>query len=118
MSADLSSHAERGMSAPPEVVYSTATDPHRADWLPTTLRRDGSGVVSEGEALSAEWRSRDRPDWSARLRVDPVDAGGARVRLDLTAGPDQQGGRQGLTDLAEESLDELARVVADNLTAG
>ncbi|MGN9777901.1 hypothetical protein ACTMS0_19375 [Micromonospora sp. H33] len=102
---------ERGMSAPPEVVFNTATDPDRASaWLPEPLRADGTLAehVSE-EELSARWRAAG--DWTAELRVDPADAGGARTRLDLTGGDDAD-------RLADEALASLAREVADNLQAG
>lgn len=118
MPAELSAHAERGISAPPEVVYNTATDPHRADWLPAALRHDGARTDGSGEELSAEWRSDATPDWSARLRVEAADAGGTRVRLDVTADAEQENGDQELADVADGSLDELSRLVADNLTAG
>ncbi|MFG3418675.1 hypothetical protein ACIBTZ_06575 [Micromonospora sp. NPDC049460] len=104
-------HAERGMSAPPEVVFNTATDPDRASaWLPDPLRGDGSPAEEvSAEELRARWSAAG--DWCAEIRVDPALAGGARTRLDLTGGPDA--GR-----MAEEALDSLAREVADNLQAG
>ncbi|MEH1101818.1 hypothetical protein [Micromonospora sp. CPCC 205561] len=103
--------AERGMSAPPEVVFSTATDPARASaWLPEPLRVDGSPAEEvSAEELRARWSAAD--DWSAEIRVEPAQAGGARARLDLTGGPDAVG-------LADQALDSLAREVADNLQAG
>ncbi|WP_089158333.1 hypothetical protein [Micromonospora sp. NBS 11-29] len=105
----MASHAERGMSAPPEVVFNTATDPDRsAAWLPEALRRSGECRVEVLDAgdMRARWST---TDWSAELDVEPADAGGARVRLDL-AGPDH--------GLADEILANLDREVADNLTAG
>ncbi|RLK13381.1 hypothetical protein DER29_4402 [Micromonospora sp. M71_S20] len=103
--------AERGMSAPPEVVFNTATDPARASaWLPEPLRADGSPADEvSAEELRARWSAAG--EWSAEIRVEPAQAGGARTRLDLTGGPDA--GR-----LADEALDSLAREVADNLQAG
>ncbi|BCJ60618.1 hypothetical protein [Micromonospora endophytica] len=103
-------YAERGMSAPPEVVFNTATDPDRANaWLPEPLlsaSRDG-----DAERLQARW---DAPEtqWAADLTVEAGDAGGARLRLELTGG-DQETDR-----LAEKALTNLAREVADNLQAG
>ena len=39
----MAARAVRGMSAPPEVVFNTATDPARASaWLPEPLRGDGA----------------------------------------------------------------------------
>ncbi|MFI7209688.1 hypothetical protein [Micromonospora maritima] len=105
----MASHAERGMSAPPEVVFNTATDPDRSSaWLPEELRRSGDCQVEvvDAEDMRARWSA---PDWSAEIDVEPADAGGARVRLDL-AGPDHA--------LADEILANLDREVADNLTAG
>ena len=109
----MAAHAERGMSAPPEVVFNTAIDPDRAAaWLPEPLRRDGDRrpEVSSAEQLRARWCSDSAPDWTAEIQVEAADAGGARVRLDLTGG-DADG-------LADETLANLAREVADNLTAG
>ena len=109
----MAAHAERGMSAPPEVVFNTATDPVRAaSWLPEPLRQDGAArpEVAHADELRARWASNSAPGWSAEIQVRPADAGGARVRLDL-AGGDGDG-------LADETLANLAREVADNLTAG
>jgi len=104
-------YAERGMSAPPEVVFSTATDPDRAAaWLPEALRADGSPAEQvAAQELRARWSAAEQ--WSAEIRVEPAQAGGARARLDLTGGPDAE-------RLANEALDSLAREVADNLQAG
>ncbi|WP_329111470.1 hypothetical protein OG792_27645 [Micromonospora sp. NBC_01699] len=108
-------HAERGMSAPPEVVFNTATDPDRVDaWLPAPLRRDGGTPAGITDPLGAHWRTSGSPTWSARLQVRPGDAGGASVRLELAADPQDRG----LDRLADESLVNLAREVADNLTPG
>lgn len=112
----MGAHAERGMSAPPEVVFSTATDPDRATaWLPSSLRPDGQPRADrvDGE-LRARWTSTAAPGWSAELSVDPQDAGGSHVRLALEADQEQQD----LAGLADESLANLAREVAENLTAG
>jgi hypothetical protein len=107
---------ERGISAPPEVVFNTAIDPRRtAYWLPEPLR-DGERPATEitVDDLRARWHRDGSPAWSARLEVSPVDAGGASVRLELAADPPQRR----LREIADESLASLARVVADNLTAG
>lgn len=110
--------AERGFSAPPEVVFNTAIDPDRAAaWLPAQLRTDGApGAEVRTEDLDVRWRGPEPADWSARLCVSPIDAGGARVRLELAT-------ESGLSDqrlrvIADESLASLAREVADNFTAG
>ncbi|WP_428963888.1 SRPBCC family protein [Micromonospora fluostatini] len=109
----MPAYAERGISAPPEVVFNTATDPDRVSaWLPEPLRADGDHRPDvDDDGMHARWRSASAPDWSAEIRVDPVDAGGARVRLELTGGEAADG-------LADETLENLARTVADNLTAG
>ncbi|MEE6257377.1 hypothetical protein [Plantactinospora sonchi] len=104
------------MSAPPEVVFNTATDPDRVSaWLPEPLRGDSSqGPETEPTDLRARWRTAGSPAWSAQLEVASVDAGGANVRLALDADPPEQR----LREIADESLASLAREVADNLTAG
>ena len=107
--------SERGISAPPEVVFNTATDPNRLSaWLPAPLRQDG---VPGAEVATAQWRARWRtagsPNWSARLQVSAIDAGGATVRLELEADPPDRR----LAEIADESLASLAREVADNLSA-
>ncbi|WP_433126742.1 hypothetical protein ACQPWW_28430 [Micromonospora sp. CA-240977] len=110
----MPARAVRGMSAPPEVVFSTATDPDRASaWLPEPLRGDGSPAAEiSAEDLRARWGG--DADWSAELRVESADAGGARIQLDLADGSDGSGPDQ----LADEALTNLAREVADNLQAG
>ena len=110
----MAAHAERGMSAPPEVVFNTATDPDRAAaWLPEPLRRDGDRrpEVINAEELRARWCSESAPDWSAEIQVEPADAGGR-------PGPARPGRRPDADGLADETLANLAREVADNLTAG
>ncbi|MFB9239289.1 hypothetical protein ACFFWC_27780 [Plantactinospora siamensis] len=108
----LTAQAERGMSAPPEVVFNTAIDPNRVDaWLPERLR-DGSRRPEWDAKLTARWSV---DGWSARLWVRPETPGGALVCLELVAdGSDEAR----LTDLAETTLANLAREVADNLNAG
>ncbi|MFF5181469.1 hypothetical protein ACFY2Q_25855 [Micromonospora sp. NPDC000316] len=109
----MAARAVRGMSAPPEVVFNTATDPSRASaWLPEPLRGDGSPAAEiDGEELRARWGD---ADWSAEIRVYPADSGGARIQLDLTDGS----GGSGPDQLADEALTNLVREVADNLQAG
>ncbi|SBV30003.1 hypothetical protein GA0070620_5590 [Micromonospora krabiensis] len=112
----MGAQADRGMSAPPEVVFSTATDPDRASaWLPGELRIDGAATPEiTGEELRARWSAPSPAELSGEIRVDPADAGGARVRFELL-------GDTGTADadrLATEALDALAREVADNLQAG
>jgi hypothetical protein len=117
--------AERGISAPPEVVFDTATDPTRADaWLPDPLWTVPGGASfevvgdpAEPEVMRAEWHANDTGmagEWSAVLCVRPLPVGGATVRLDL----DGAGTSPGEARLAQESLAALDRAVADNLSAG
>ncbi|MCM0674346.1 hypothetical protein NCC78_06540 [Micromonospora phytophila] len=103
--------AERGVSAPPEVVFNTATDPDRASaWLPEPLRADGTPAEQvSADELRARWSAAG--EWAAEIRVEPAQAGGARMRLDLTGGSDAD-------RLADQALESLAREVADNLQAG
>jgi carbon monoxide dehydrogenase subunit G len=111
----MTAQAERGMSAPPEVVFNTATDPDRLSaWLPAPLRGAGDRLDLSTDNLRARWSTTGPAGWSAELRVGPVGAGGASVRLSLDGDP--SGGR--LEEVAEEALASLAREVADNLTAG
>ncbi|MER7440491.1 SRPBCC family protein [Micromonospora avicenniae] len=109
-------HAERGMSAPPEVVFNTATDPDRAAaWLPAFLRTDGVPAPEiRGEELCARWHVSSPTESMAEIRVDPENSGGARIRFDFSGGS----GGQDANRLAVEALDSLAREVADNLQAG
>ncbi|MCW6009002.1 hypothetical protein K1W54_31335 [Micromonospora sp. CPCC 205371] len=89
------------MSAPPEVVFNTATDPARSGWLPGELRTARPEV--DIDRLSARWQHR------AMLTVRPNPAGGADVELQVDGGAG---------DAAARALDDLARAVDDNLTAG
>jgi hypothetical protein len=116
---DVAARAERGMSAPPEVVFNTAIDPDRvAAWLPEPLRageyHNPERDATE-ETFDARWNSGPEAGWSARLQVVPLDAGGATARLEVDADPSEQ---RHLARIADESLARLAREVADNLTAG
>ncbi|MEU8329894.1 hypothetical protein [Micromonospora sp. NPDC048839] len=110
----MAARAVRGMSAPPEVVFNTATDPNRASaWLPEPLRGGGNPTAEiSGAELRARWGG--DADWSAEIRVESADSGGARIQLDLADGSDGSGPDQ----LADEALTNLAREVADNLQAG
>ncbi|WP_239091061.1 hypothetical protein [Asanoa iriomotensis] len=101
---------ERGMSAEPEVVYNTATDPARSPgWLPERLHRVRAAMAP---GLAATWRD---GVWLASLVVEDEPAGGAVAVLEVSAagvGDSQLGA------VAERALFELDREVADNLTPG
>ena len=101
----MSPQATRGISAPPEVVFSTATDPERrAAWLPSELEM-GPGE-QQGEAFEVRL-SAGAAD-AGVLRVQPGDSGGSSVDISV---PD--GGAA-----PEQILDDLDREVSDNFNAG
>jgi hypothetical protein len=113
------------MSAPPEVVFNTATDPARVgSWLPAALRRTGGPQVDPAE-LRASWNA-EGAGWSVRLEVRPLGAGGSTTRMELTtpdavADPDEDADRtdnERLAEIVDRSLADLADEVAENLTAG
>jgi hypothetical protein len=123
----MSATAERGISAPPEVVFDTAIDPARAGgWLPDPLRtvaRPASFELAgdpgdpDPRVMRAEWHAYGTGlagEWTAVLRVRAEPAGGAAVRLDLDG--DALGNAE--TQLAERSLAALEQEVADKLSAG
>ncbi|MFV2102722.1 hypothetical protein [Micromonospora sp. LOL_024] len=104
-------YAQRGVSAPPEVAFNTATDPDRISaWLPEPLLSADPDRDGDVQRLRARWGAR-HDDWSAELWVEPADAGGCWLRLEL-------GGGDEADRLADEALTNLAREVADNLQAG
>lgn len=115
--SDVLACAERGISAPPEVVFNTAIDPARvAAWLPAPLWDAGVRWSAEPRPdLCATWEADGQDGWSASLQVREVDAGGAVVRLELDADTPPPAR---LAEIADKSLVSLAREVADNLTAG
>ncbi|HWH02007.1 MAG TPA: SRPBCC family protein [Pilimelia sp.] len=118
----------RDFSAPPEVVFGTATDPDRwGRWLPSgvTLQRDGSDglrVQLPQGSQTVRWqvapdelrvvaRAEGQP-WSGTLEVVPGAAGGSTARLAI----DGDSGR--LRPAAEQALARLEDEVADNFNAG
>ena len=101
----MARHAVRGISAPPEVVFSTATDPdRRAAWLPAEL------VVEPGGGGDLRARLIDAGAAAGELSVRPGDSGGSSVelRFDGDAGADSP----------DDILRALEREVADNFNAG
>ncbi len=100
MATDASRHAVLGMSAPPEVVFSTATDPsRRSAWLP-----GGAELDVDAEKLEARLTG----DADGLLAVRAGDAGGSSVELSV-------GERSPEPDAV---LRALEREVADNFNAG
>lgn len=109
----MPAQAVRGMSAPPEVVYNTATDPDRsAAWLPESWRAAGSHAGDEEfeVRLSADAGA----DRVGLLQVRAGAAGGSSVELTL----DAQAGADGRTTGPEQLLDSLEREVVDNFNYG
>lgn len=100
------------MSAEPEVVFNTATDPARvAGWLPAPLHHRPAATAP---GLFATWRDDDGV-WRADLVVEDPPSGGAIAVLEMAADGLDEGG---LAVVVERALIELDREVADNFTAG
>jgi uncharacterized protein YndB with AHSA1/START domain len=138
--------AEKGFSAPPEVVFNVVTDPDRLPrWLPDQLRvadtgqrclrvawtdpptRDGPPadgpeyrLVVLPEHLRVEWRPSGPDGWSGFLQVRESAAGGATAEVCIE--PTGQAGEAADSDrvprILDESLASLRAEVADDLTAG
>ncbi len=104
----MTRQAVRGISAPPEVVVDTATDPERRGaWLPPQL---GVALSDSNEDMFDLRLTGEAGGDAGRLRVHPGDSGGSSVQLDL---PD------GLApDSPEDILRALEREVTDNFNAG
>ena len=101
----MTRQASRGISAPPEVVVDTATDPARRDaWLPPGL--DLGAVQRRPDALAVHLVSGSAD--AGLLSVQEGAAGGSVVRLSL---PDAG-------DAPEDVLNDLDRQVSDNFNAG
>jgi hypothetical protein len=103
------------MSAPPEVVFDTATDPARP-WLPEPLgsaARGRSGAPDDTGALTAEWGTGGSPPWAA-LRVLPEATGGAAAGLEVEVADDADDDAAGLAD---RCLAMLEQQVSDELSA-
>lgn len=138
--------AEVGFSAPPEVVFNVVTDPARLPrWLPAQLRVADTGqrclrvawsdppppdgppeegpeyrLVVLPERLRVEWRPSGPDGWAGHLQVDQGAAGGASAEVCVEpygeAVNDANCGR--IAQILDDSLANLRREVADNLTAG
>ncbi len=97
----MTRHAVRGISAPPEVVFNTVTDPdRRGAWLP-------GGLAVEGSADTLE--ARLTGDAGGVLQVHAGDSGGSSVELRL----DSDGAAS-----PEDILRAHEREVTDNFNAG
>jgi hypothetical protein len=113
--------ATRGISAPPEVVFSTATDPDRlARWLPEPLRaRAGEHRLSVlADRMRVEWRPAADDGWSGFLQVEQLPAGGSLVEVTTESTGSAGGADDDVIKLLDGALTELDREVVDNLTAG
>jgi len=98
--------AERGISAPPEVVFNTAIDPDRRNaWLPGGVRVEAGEV---GEETFEARLSADGDGPSGRLRVEAGASGGSSVSLQVEGG----------SATPDEILTNLAREVTDNFNSG
>lgn len=108
----MAGHAVRGISAPPEVVFSTATDPDRqASWLPAAWRTDPAGTG--GDDFAVRLLPPDEGGWSGVLQVRAGDAGGSSVELRVDGSGDGTGPGE-----PAQILDRLEREVVDNFNAG
>ncbi|GAA1763399.1 SRPBCC family protein [Luedemannella helvata] len=119
--------------APPEVVFSTLTDPERADrWAPPGVRvawldRDrvrvsfgNSGTVYQTRrpdgAMVVEWRRSGQPDLHGTVTVEDGPAGGSVLRLDATVPDGANAGR--IRELVSGAVDQLRGDVADEVSPG
>lgn len=138
--------AEKGFSAPPEVVFNLVTDPDRlARWLPEQLRvadtgreclrvawndpptRDGpppDGPEYRLVVLPDQWRVEWRPSgpdgWAGYIQVRQSAAGGAsaEVCVEPTGRAQDHPASDRVPGILDASLADLSGEVADNLTAG
>jgi hypothetical protein len=115
--------ATRGISAPPEVVFNTVTDPDRlAGWVPQQLRAkaDEHEVSVVAERLRVEWRPAGSDGWTGALQVRDGSAGGAQVEVTVepTGSPADPPDGDDVPSQLDGALTELDREVVDNLTAG
>lgn len=138
--------AEKGFSAPPEVVFNVVTDPDRLPrWLPDQLRvadtgrecllvawtdpptREGppeDGLEYRIVVLPDQWRVEWRPSgpdgWAGFLQVHQSDAGGAtaEVCVEPTGQAEGNPASERVPEILDASLASLNGEVADNLTAG
>ncbi|HEX8629649.1 MAG TPA: hypothetical protein VF755_15895 [Catenuloplanes sp.] len=105
-------HATRGMSAPPEVVVNTATDPDRQTaWLPGPWR---TATEQAGEDdFTVRLTGADDGAGSGVLQVRAGASGGSSVELRLD--DDAAGAELGPP---QQILDNLEREVVDNFNYG
>jgi uncharacterized protein YndB with AHSA1/START domain len=138
--------AEKGFSAPPEVVFNVVTDPDRLSrWLPEQLRVVDTGreclrvawsnppapdgpppdgpeyrLMVLAEQLRVEWRPSGPDGWAGYLQVRESAAGGATAEVCVEptgrAGENQES--DPVPGILDGSLANLQSEVADNLTAG
>lgn len=122
-----------GLTAPPEVVFNSLTDPDRVNrWLPLGVRAerfDGHGlrlvtadastafdIDTDVDNMHVSWQSPDDQRLHARARVDDGPAGGSQVYM-LVSIPDGTDEKRVHSVLAE-TMHHLQRDVSDNFNAG
>jgi uncharacterized protein YndB with AHSA1/START domain len=121
------------LEVPPEVVFSTLTDPdHAQRWAPPGVRvgwldrervrvsvgKSGTAyeVKRDDDRLTLAWRRSARSDIHGKVAVLDGPAGGSRLRVDVSL-PDTADADR-VRDLIAAAVRELRRDVADNLSAG
>jgi uncharacterized protein YndB with AHSA1/START domain len=103
-------------AAPPEVVYNTLTDPHRARrWLPPGLQIKGLAHAASATDLRLTWRTISGPEAGGTARVEGTPAGGSVVRVEIDAAEHHVAA---VYELIADLMHNLERDVSDNFTAG
>ncbi|MFI5914374.1 SRPBCC domain-containing protein [Dactylosporangium sp. NPDC051541] len=123
-----------GFTAPPEVVFGNLTDPAHLDrWLPPGVHGEpaGSGevrlraggvqvrcvVATTPEDMRLQWHLADRDDVRGTVQALDGPAGGAQLRVRVSA-PDAALPAGRAEQLLADAVERLQRDVEDNLTAG
>lgn len=106
----MAPHAVLGMSAPPEVVVNTATDPdRRGAWLPGDWHAEAQ--PDGDDDFSVRLTAPGEQGGTGLLRVRAGDSGGSSVELRVDDPPAGLGAPQ-------QILHNLEREVVDNFNAG
>ncbi|WP_433201041.1 SRPBCC family protein [Dactylosporangium sp. CS-047395] len=123
-----------GFDAPPEVVYSTLTDPARLDrWLPRGVCSEQAGpdtirIRTAGTVLNCtitltpadlrlQWRLSDHEGVHGTVRAADAPAGGTELHVTIEA-PDTALDADRTGQLLADVIRRLQRDVEDNLTPG